>query len=141
MPRSARSSPGTTTSGGSRTACATWHCWLAGASARRGRVRSLRDLELRGRRVFLRADLNVPLDQGRISDRTRIEATLPSLRFVLERGGRLLVASHLGRPDGERRPELSLAPVAEVLSEALRLPVELAPDCIGETTEQRVNTL
>jgi len=104
-------------------------------------VRSLRDLELRGRRVFLRADLNVPLDQGRITDGTRIEATLPSLRFVLERGGRLIVASHLGRPDGERRPELSLTPVAEALSGALHLPVELAPDCVGETTERLVNAL
>jgi len=104
-------------------------------------VRSLRDLELRRRRVFLRADLNVPLDQGRISDGTRIEATLPSLRFVLERGGRLVVASHLGRPEGERRPELSLTPVAEALSGALHLPVELAPDCVGETTERLVNAL
>jgi len=104
-------------------------------------VRFLRDLELRGRRVFLRADLNVPLDRGRISDRTRIEATLPSLRFVLQRSGRLLIASHLGRPDGERRPELSLRPVAEDLAEALGVPAELAPDCIGETTERLVNAL
>ncbi|TMA47368.1 MAG: phosphoglycerate kinase, partial [Deltaproteobacteria bacterium] len=114
---------------------------MAGASARRGHVRSLRDLELRGRRVFLRADLDMPLDRGRISDRTRIEATLPSLRFVLQRSGRLLIASHLGRPDGERRPELSLRPVAKDLAEALGVPAELAPDCIGETTERLVNAL
>jgi len=104
-------------------------------------VRSLRELALDGKRVFLRADLNVPLDGGRVADPTRIEATLPSLRFILEHGGRAVVASHLGRPKGAPRPELSLRPVADVLGRALGLPVALAPDCIGDETEQLANAL
>jgi phosphoglycerate kinase len=104
-------------------------------------VRSLRELPVDGKRVFLRADLNVPLDSGRVADPTRIEATLPSLRFVLEHGGRAVVASHLGRPKGVRRPELSLRPVADVLGRLLGLPVRLAPDCIGDETERLVNGL
>jgi phosphoglycerate kinase len=102
-------------------------------------VRSVRDLDLSGKRVFLRADLNVPLAGGTIADATRIDATLPTIRLVLERGGRPVVASHLGRPKGARQPELSLKPVAEYLGKALGVPVTLAPDCVGEATERLVN--
>jgi phosphoglycerate kinase len=102
-------------------------------------VRSLEDLDVAGKRVFIRADLNVPLDGGRIADPTRIEATLPTIRYVLDHGGRPIVASHLGRPKGQRRPELSLAPVADFIGRALGVPVRLAPDCVGEATEQLVN--
>ena len=101
-------------------------------------MRALEELELEGKRVFLRADLNVPLDGRRIADATRIEATLPTIRWILEHGGRPVIASHLGRPKGTRKPELSLAPVAEYLRSALDVQVALAPDCIGGETEQLV---
>ncbi len=103
-------------------------------------MRSLTDLDLRGKRVFIRADLNVPLAGGQISDATRIEATLPTVRYVLEHGGRPVLASHLGRPKGTATPELSLRSVAEFLRRALGVPVHLAPDCVGPGTEQLVAT-
>jgi phosphoglycerate kinase len=101
-------------------------------------VRSLEELSVGGKRVFIRADLNVPLDGGRIADATRIDATLPTVRWVLEHGGRVVLASHLGRPKGAPRPELSLRPVADYLREKLRVPVTLAPDCVGEAVERLV---
>jgi len=101
-------------------------------------VRSLEDLDVAGKRVFVRADLNVPLEAGRITDATRIDATLPTIRYVLEHGGLPIVASHLGRPRGRPAPELSLRPVADYLRRALGVPVELAPDCIGEAVERLV---
>jgi len=101
-------------------------------------VRSLEDLDVAGKRVFVRADLNVPLEAGRITDATRIDATLPTIRYVLEHGGPPIVASHLGRPQGRLAPELSLRPVADYLRRALGVPVELAPDCIGEAVERLV---
>src|SRR5205823_3563598 len=103
-----------------------------------GGVRSVRDLDVRGKRVFVRADLNVPLEGGRITDATRIDATLPTLRWLLEHGARVVLASHLGRPKGTRRRELSLAPVAEYLRGALGVPVTLAPDCVDAETERVV---
>jgi len=102
-------------------------------------VQRLESLDLGGKRVFIRADLNVPLESGKIADPTRIEATLPTIRFVLERGGRAIVASHLGRPKGTPRPELSLRPVADFLAQVLGMRVELASDCVGETVERLVN--
>jgi len=101
-------------------------------------VRSLEDLDVAGKRVFVRADLNVPLEAGRITDATRIDATLPTIRYILEHGGLPIVASHLGRPQGRPAPELSLRPVADYLRRALGVPVELAPDCIGEAVERLV---
>ncbi|TMB16713.1 MAG: phosphoglycerate kinase [Deltaproteobacteria bacterium] len=101
-------------------------------------MRSLEDLDVAGKRVFVRADLNVPLEAGRITDATRIDATLPTIRYVLEHGGLPIVASHLGRPRGRPAPELSLRPVADYLRRALGVPVELAPDCIGEAVERLV---
>jgi phosphoglycerate kinase len=101
-------------------------------------VRKLEELDVSGKRVFIRADLNVPLEGGKIGDPTRIEATLPTIKWVLEHGGRPVVASHLGRPKG-RQAELSLRPVADFLARALGIAVELAPDCVGEATEQLVN--
>ena len=102
-------------------------------------MRSLEHLDVAGKRVFIRADLNVPLERGRIADPMRIEATLPTIRWVLEHCGRPVVASHLGRPKGQRVPELSLRPVADFLGHALDVPVELSPDCIGDATERLVN--
>jgi phosphoglycerate kinase len=101
-------------------------------------VRSLHDLEIAGKRVFVRADFNVPLEHGRVSDATRIDATLPTLRWLLDRGAMLVLASHLGRPKGKRTTELSLRPVADVLSSRLGRPVILAPDCVGPETEALV---
>jgi phosphoglycerate kinase len=101
-------------------------------------VRSVRDVEVRDQRVFLRADFNVPLEGGRISDATRIEATLPTIRSLRERGGRLVLASHLGRPKGAPKPEFSLRPVADWLRAEAKLPVTLAPDCVGDATERLV---
>jgi phosphoglycerate kinase len=104
-------------------------------------VRSVKDLDVGGKRVFVRADLNVPLEGGRITDATRIEETLPTIRLILDRGGRPIVASHLGRPKGERRAEFSLRPVADFLGKALGTPITLAPDCVGAETERIVNAM
>ncbi len=95
-------------------------------------MRTLDDLgELRGKRVLVRVDFNVPLSAGAVADDTRIRAALPTLRELLSRGAALILVSHLGRPK-QREPELSLAPVAERLSELLGLPVQMAPAVVGE---------
>ncbi len=96
---------------------------------------------LAGRRVFVRADLNVPLDGDRITDDSRIRASLPTLERLRAAGARIVLASHLGRPKGEVRPELSLAPVASALEDALGVPVRLAPDCVGPEVEAAVAEL
>ena len=99
-------------------------------------MRALTDLDVADKRVFVRVDFNVPLAGGRVTDATRIEGTLPTLRWILEHGGRPVIASHLGRPKGGPQPDLSLRPVAGYLGKALRVPVTLAPDCVGEETER-----
>ena len=92
-----------------------------------------KDLDLRGKRVFLRVDFNVPLDEEcKIRDDTRIKAALPTINYLLEQKAKVVVASHLGRPKGEYIPEFSLKPVAERLSELIPQEVILAPDVIGE---------
>ena len=101
-------------------------------------MRTIADLDVAGKRVFIRADFNVPLAGGRITDPTRIEATLPTVRHVLAHGGKPILASHLGRPKGKPNPDLSLAPVAAYLRETLRIPVTLAADCVGPVAEQAV---
>lgn len=88
-------------------------------------------LDVRGKRVLVRCDLNVPLADGAVSDDTRIRESLPTLRYLREHGARLIVMSHLGRPKGKPKPEFSLAPVARALSKALGADVRMAPDCIG----------
>ena len=105
-------------------------------------MRALRDLhDLTGRRVLVRVDFNVPLDaEGRVADDTRIRATLPTLRELRKRGARLVLVSHLGRPK-DREPELSLAPVAERLSELLGAPVTMAPDVVGKAVTEMVDAL
>jgi phosphoglycerate kinase len=102
---------------------------------------SITDLDLTGKRVFMRVDFNVPLDDGKITDDTRIEAALPSIRYVLEKGGRLVLASHLGRPRGKPEPKYSLKPVADRLGELLGKPVQFAPDCVGAEVERMVSNL
>ena len=93
---------------------------------------TIRDLDLKGKKVFCRVDFNVPLDDKQnIIDDTRIQAALPTLNYILEKGGRLILASHLGRPKGKPNPKYSLAPVAAHLAKLLGKPVTMAPDCIG----------
>src|ERR1700681_297706 len=97
-------------------------------------------LQLDGRKALVRCDFNVPLHEGRIADPARIDASLDTIRYILEHGGSAVLCSHLGRPKS-RTPELSLKPVAEYLSTALGQKVALAPDCIGDTSGRMVNDL
>ncbi len=103
---------------------------------------SVEDLDLSGKRVFIRADLNVPLDAGgKVSDDTRIRASLPTVKLALDKGARVILASHLGRPKGKPNPKYSLAPVAKRLGELLGRTVPLAPDCVGLEVEKQVAAL
>ena len=102
---------------------------------------SIRDLDMTGKRVFIRVDFNVPLQNDRVSDDTRIRETLPTLRLAIERGARLVLASHLGRPKGKVDPKYSLAPVAGRLRDLLGKPVEFAADCVGANAEAKSKAL
>ena len=98
---------------------------------------TIRDVNVQGKRVLVRVDFNVPLDDQRhITDDTRIRAAMPTIQYLLEHGAAVILMSHLGRPDGQRVDKLSLKPVAERLSHLLGRPVKMAPDCIGPETEQ-----
>lgn len=103
-------------------------------------MRTLEDVEVDGRRVLVRVDFNVPLEDGRITDDTRIRQALPTLIELRERGARLVLVSHLGRPT-QRDPELSLRPCAERLAELIGAPVELAPGAVGEQVAGLVDGL
>jgi len=98
-------------------------------------------LDAQGKRVLLRADLNVPVRDGRITDRTRIERLCPTIRELADRGARVIVCSHFDRPKGKRVPEMSLRPMAEALAETLGRPVAFAEDCIGPDAESAVAKL
>src|SRR5271157_4853296 len=106
---------------------------------------TVRDLNVRGKRVFMRVDYNVPMEEkdGKmvITDATRIVETLPTLRLLIERGGKLILAAHLGRPKGKREPSMSLRPVAAKLAELLGRPVAFVDDCIGEKVEKTAGLL
>src|SRR5207247_1171622 len=102
---------------------------------------SVRQLALAGKRVFLRADFNVPIDTGTVADDTRLRAVLPTIRYCLDAGASIVLASHLGRPRGRPDPQYSLAPVAARLGELLSMSVPLAPDCVGAVTEARAQAL
>ena len=93
---------------------------------------SIKDLDLKGRRVFIRVDFNVPLKNGTIGDDTRIKSSLPTIQYALEQGATVVLASHLGRPKGKPNPEMSLRPVADRLAELLGTPVAFAADCVGD---------
>ena len=98
---------------------------------------SIRALDLAGKKVFMRVDFNVPLDENQnITEDTRIRAALPTIQYTLEQGAVVVLASHLGRPKGERKPEFSLAPVAKRLSELLGKDVKFLDDCIGDAVKQ-----
>src|SRR6476646_9765533 len=99
---------------------------------------SIKDLDLKGQRVFIRVDFNVPIKNGKVDDDTRIRAALPTINYAVEHGARVILASHLGRPKGERGEKYSLAPVAEHLSSLLGKTVTFATDCIGEEAERKV---
>src|SRR2546426_5688785 len=93
---------------------------------------SIKDLDLDGKRAFIRVDFNVPIKDGRIGDDTRIRASLPTIQYALEQGATVVLASHLGRPKGRPSPELSLRPIAARLSALLGRPVTFAEDCVGD---------
>src|SRR5580692_11441895 len=95
--------------------------------------RSIRDLELKGKTVFIRVDFNVPLAPGgqEITSDKRIRASLPTIRYALDHGAAVILASHLGRPKGKPNPEMSLRPAAIRLAELLGREVKMAPDCVG----------
>jgi len=106
-------------------------------------VRHVQDLAVEGKRVFVRVDFNVPLEKGtrKISDDARIRATLPTLRHLIDRGARIVLGSHLGRPDGQVKPELSLEPVAARLAELLGSDVTLADEPVGDGARKVVSDL
>jgi len=102
-------------------------------------IQTVDQIDLRGKRVFIRVDFNVPLNEkNEITDDTRILLSLPTIQFAVEAGGKVMLASHLGRPKGKRDPKFSLAPVAERLSQCLRKRVALAIDCVGEEVQQQI---
>src|SRR5262245_19461003 len=106
---------------------------------------TVNDLDVRGKRVFVRVDYNVPMEEKDglmvINDVTRIKETLPTLELLIERGARIILAAHLGRPKGQREPSMSLRPVAAQLAELVRRPVAFVDDCIGEKVEKTAAAL
>lgn len=105
-------------------------------------IKSIKDLAIREKRVFIRTDFNVPMDkQGNITDTTRIEAAIPTIRYAVEHNARVIVASHFGRPDGQRKPEYTMEPVAAKLAELMGIEVTFFEDCIGMGPQQMVREI
>lgn len=99
---------------------------------------TLTDLDVQGKKVLMRVDFNVPIIDGKITDDNRVQAALPSINYVLENGGLLILTSHLGRPKGEPNPEFSLKPVADHLATLVDAPVHFGEDCVGEAAEKAI---
>ena len=102
---------------------------------------SIKDLNLSGQRVFIRVDFNVPIKDGKVEDDTRIRASLPTIQYALERGAKVILASHLGRPKGKRVDKYSLRPVADHLATLLKRPVLFAEDCVADEAESKASKL
>jgi len=102
---------------------------------------TIEDIELNNKRVLMRVDFNVPLEGGKVVNDNRIRGALPTIKYILDHGGKLILMSHLGRPKGNRVPEMSLKPCVPVLSDLLGKPVAFAGDCIGEPAEAAVDAL
>src|SRR3984957_13003859 len=98
--------------------------------------KTVADVDVKGKRVLMRVDFNVPLEGGKITDDRRIVQALPTIKSVLDRGGRLVLMSHLGRPKGGPEPKYSLKPAAERLAQLLGTSVAFAEDCIGPSVEK-----
>ena len=114
---------------------------MSGGGRRALRKRSVRNLDVRGKRVLLRLDLNVPIDGGRVLDDTRVSAALPTIRHLLDNGASVICCSHLGRPEGRRAPEYDLTPAAVRLARLLGQGVQMAPDCVGEIAVEMASAL
>ncbi len=104
-------------------------------------VKTIKDLDLQGKKILVRVDFNVPLKGGEITDDTRITAALPTIEYIRKAGGAVILMSHLGRPKGERKADMSLKPVAKRLSELLDTQVSMADDCVGKEVEKAVSNL
>lgn len=104
-------------------------------------LRTIRDYDFSGKRALVRVDFNVPLKDGEVTDDTRIRAALPTIKYILDAGGSVVVMSHFGRPKGKKNPEFSMAPIAKRFASLLGLPVELASDVIGEEVTKEVKNL
>ena len=103
--------------------------------------KTVKDIDLNGKRVLMRVDFNVPMEGGKVTDDTRITAALPTIKYVLDQGASLLLMSHLGRPKGGFDPEFSLKAAAEALAGHLGIPVQMAPDCVGPEVEKLAKAL
>ena len=103
--------------------------------------KTVRDIDIKGKRVLMRVDFNVPMADGKVTDDKRIKASLPTINYVLEQGASVILMSHLGRPKNGPDPEFSLKPVAEVLAGLLGKPVKMAPDCVGPQVEAMAKAL
>ena len=102
---------------------------------------TVEDLQVRGKRVLMRVDFNVPLEGGQVSNDKRIRAALPTIQYIVEHGGRLVLMSHLGRPKGQRVPEMSIKPCRDVLANLLERPVQFVNDCVGDQVTSAVQGL
>lgn len=103
--------------------------------------KTVKDIDLKGKRVLMRVDFNVPMAEGKVADDKRIKASLPTIRYVVDQGASLILMSHLGRPKGRPAPEFSLKAASQALAGLLGQPVEMAPDCIGATVSGMAQAL